>query len=313
MTEQSEQQIEQHEVKTRSRAAYFWLGIVILLCVCITGMVVSLQVLKLGQGNTEKLSQLQMKIDDVQSFINNTHEQSQANKKEIENLLSKQQTDLTEWQVAKAHYLVGIASDELELTQNQSTAKAALQSAQQILTKLNDPKLSAIRQAIANDITTIEATSKVNVTEIYMKLNALDQMIDDLPLPMTPLTPKAEKLDTTTSKWQQIKETLQKVVVIKQIEPHSGPLIMPEQKQFLIQNLHAQLADAMWAALHRDDQVYQASLERAITWVKTYFIVTDTHTQSFQEQLKTLRDLKLDIESQNLSATLKLFDEYEAS
>jgi len=322
MTEPSEQQepILSQPTQRHSHVGFYSIMIVALLMLCGALAYTFIQTREsatLVAESASKIVLLQTSVNNLQTSLKNASELSSQTQHQIEAWQNSQHANLLQWHIAEARYLVGVASEQLQLTQNLTIAKTALEQADQILTKLNDPGLVSIRQSIATDLAAIEAAATVDVTQIYLKLNALNTIVDELPLPITPLTSKEDSKtsEVTTSnwqtRWQHFKESLQKIIIVRQISPNTAPLVLPEHKQFLIQNLHLQLEQAMWAALRRQDDIYQASLERASNWIKTYFVTTAAVTQSMLEQLKALQGYKLAIASQNLAGTLKLFEQYK--
>jgi uroporphyrin-3 C-methyltransferase len=77
------------------------------------------------------------------------------------------------------------------------------------------------------------------------------------------------------------------MVVVRHVDQAAQPLISPEQQAFLIENIQLKLAQAEWAALHRDAGVYQTSLRQAQTWVQQYF-ANNAATQSVITTLNNL-------------------------
>src|SRR5438045_770691 len=88
------------------------------------------------------------------------------------------------------------------------------------------------------------------------------------------------------------------------------PLILPDEKIFLYQNLHAQLENAMWAVLQQNADIYQSSLKRASAWVQLYFAQDAAQTKIMLQNLEELQKINIQPTSINLAATLQLFDQY---
>jgi uroporphyrin-3 C-methyltransferase len=90
------------------------------------------------------------------------------------------------------------------------------------------------------------------------------------------------------------------------------PLILPEEKAFLYQNLHAQMESAMWAVLQHNNDVYQASLARSLAWIQLYFDQEAAPTKNMLQNIAELQKTNIELKATNLSATLQLFDNYFA-
>ena len=83
---------------------------------------------------------------------------------------------------------------------------------------------------------------------------------------------------------------MKKIVIVHYNGSEQLPLVLPDEKIFLYQNLHAQLENAMWAVLHQRAEIYQASVMRAVGWTQRYFDQAAPATQSMISNLP-LQDL----------------------
>ena len=68
----------------------------------------------------------------------------------------------------------------------------------------------------------------------------------------------------------------------------------------------------MWAVLHRDAAVYQASLNRALAWAQQYFVQDSPETKAFIQNLETLQKIDIQPPTIDLAETLQHFDQYLA-
>ena len=66
---------------------------------------------------------------------------------------------------------------------------------------------------------------------------------------------------------ESIVADVKQIVVVRYNASTTLPLVLPEEKSFLYQNLHAEMESAMWAVLHRNPSVYQTSLTRLTSWI----------------------------------------------
>ena len=233
-----------------------------------------------------------------------------------------QKGNLNKWYVAEAQYLVKLANDHLEFTHNTTMALILLQRADQVLHNLQDSSVLDIHKSLAEKIADLQQQPKVDVTGLYLALVALNKQLDQLQLPASPLkasqqpiVPVAESTNATW--WQraldQSWQALQKIVIVRNNTKNVLPLVMPEEKIFLYQNLHAQLEEAMWGALHRNMDVYKTSLARAIEWTTLYFDQEAPTTQSMLQNLNKLQEVNIQPPVVSLAPTLQLFDSYFAS
>ncbi|MFZ2315506.1 MAG: uroporphyrinogen-III C-methyltransferase [Gammaproteobacteria bacterium] len=265
--------------------------------------------------------ELKKSMTDLQKVTEKSTELSQKQEQIIAEWQAAQKGDLEKWHIAEAQYLVKLANDHVQFTHNITLALTLLQRADQVLQETNDTGLLDIRQALATDLANLKALPEVDVTGLYAKLAAIGSQVNQLPLPASPLGSASDITPTKTpsnaSWWQagidRSWDALRQVVIVKKITGKDSPLVMPEEKAFLYQNLHAQIEDAMWGVLHRNNQVYQASLARSVTWVKTYFVQDVAETKNVLQSLTDLQKENVDAPSANLAETLRLFDAYFAA
>ncbi len=221
--------------------------------------------------------------------------------------------------VHEASDLVQKASDELQLADNVRLAVQLLQMADQRLATENDAKLVPIRKALANDIAALQAVPIIDVSGLYLKIVALNQQLDQLPLvnqqvlgeqAASPSQPAANSLAWWKQGLQQSWAGLQKIVVVQYSATNTPPLVTPQQQVFLYQSLHAMLENAAWAVLHQQSAVYQASLQQAIAWVKQYFVQSSEATQAALTSLQTLQRINVHPDTPATLSAMQAFKSY---
>ena len=269
--------------------------------------------------NKNEMTNLQNALQDVHAATQNSQTLSAKQEQMIADWKSSQQGNLEKWYVAEAEYLVRLANDHVMFTQNTAMAMTLLQRADQVLAKLNNGNLMPIRKSLATDMASLQETPQVDVTELYLVLNALNTQIDKLPLPAGPLQPSDQEVTTpaTNLPWWRAGlskswDVLKKIVIVRYNSGNLPPLVLPEERGFLYQNLHAQMENAMWAALHGNWRVYQMSITQARNWIAQYFIVDAPATQAMLQRMQGLQNLNVQPPKANLTPTMQLFDAYFA-
>jgi uroporphyrin-3 C-methyltransferase len=86
------------------------------------------------------------------------------------------------------------------------------------------------------------------------------------------------------------------------------PLMIPEQKTFLYQNLHAMLAQTIWALLHKQPVIYQSSLQQVATWIKQYFVSDASSTCAVLSDLTQLEKIDVHPPTPTITNTLQVFN-----
>lgn len=219
-----------------------------------------------------------------------------------------------DWTLAEVQYLLQIANQRLQLQRDVLTAKAALQSADQRLQELADPGFNAVRKQIAQELGALKAVAQPDLPGIALTLTQLSEQIPELPLKegqrQTELSSGEDSQQgLTVSDWKRLPgkvwDALKQLVVVRRKDEPIGPMLAPEQRYFLYQNLQLQLDAARLAALQAAADNYRASLQMANRWLDEYFATDSAPVKAVQEELQRL--LKLDVRPAlpDISASLR--------
>lgn len=227
--------------------------------------------------------------------------------------------DLAKWQVAEAQYLVKLANDHLQFNHDANMAKILLERANDVLSNVQNTNILEIRKAIASNLANLSGTPQNDATHLFLRVSGLDKTIDQLPFPSNPLKPEpstsVEEVNNANLPWWKVGLNkawlgLSQIVIIRKTYSNELPLVLPEEKTFLMQNLHAQMSYISWAILHQNNAVYQASLSNAYNFIQAYFAKDADLTKSVLLNLNELEKINIEPVSLDLSATLKLFDDF---
>ena len=100
------------------------------------------------------------------------------------------------------------------------------------------------------------------------------------------------------------KESLQRMVRIRERdEPIAAPLT-PDQQYYLQQNMHLMLEQAQVALLREQTELYQHSLKRVAEWLDQYLVIEDERTLAARAALAELADWTVDPERPDISGSL---------
>jgi len=270
--------------------------------------------------------QLHSLTNTLQQGLTQTNEQLQQANAE----LNKQAQGLTElrqlqmahpgdWRIAEAQYLVKLAHEQLQFTQNTVLAQKLLEAANDAIGNLTGPTVDVLRKALAQDIARLQNLSVVNTEATYLRLIELDEKLNRLPLPTQPansaVKPNEPKEDLSQLPWwkrglYQTWQSLQKIVVVQHTKNPQIPFVTPEQREFIYLNLHAKLETAIWGLLHHQSTVYQNSLAQISQWVARYFVQDQALTQTVLTTLTEMQKINVQFPNVSVADSLQAFQLY---
>lgn len=240
---------------------------------------------KLEEQLTRQLQVMQNRQDELASYLEVLRQQNQHLRKD--------------WLILEAEYLLQMANHRLLFERDVSTAIAALDSADARLRETGDPAVLNVRKVIAGAIQSLKQVPQADRAGLSLTLSAINKELESLPL-KTP-DPKSradeEQREVTAGKevssWSELPAAiwrdLRGLVVIRDHSEPVQPLISPDQRFFLIENLRLQIEQARLAMLSGQGEVFKERITTAIQWIETHFNTGSAHTQG---TLDTLRQLQ---------------------
>jgi uncharacterized protein HemX len=210
----------------------------------------------------------------------------------------------------EAAYLVRHAQYALHLAQDPALAVRALELADARLREHGDPKWRPAREALAAAAAKLRFQAPVDLTGVSARLRALAAGAEQLPLAREDRREPAAGTGTQSSAgWRAflsaLWEDLKGLVRIRKSSDRI-PLIAPEQRYFLTQNLQLQLYGAQWAALRGDAATYRQNLETARDWLKTYYDATQPPVTAAMGELTELIAAPVTVEPPDLAPLVSL-------
>lgn len=184
--------------------------------------------------------------------------------------------------------LVTLATHDLQLTRQPTTALAALELADARLAAANAPRWLALRRALARDIERLRAVPAVDIAGIAVKLDQLIAGADLWPMASAPAAPPkaapragakkgepAPESPPEPSAWQRLRAWLAaefgELVRINEVATPEALLLGAEQEKLVRQQLKLRLLGARVALLARNDRLYRADIDSAQTLLALYF------------------------------------------
>lgn len=202
-----------------------------------------------------------------------------------------------DWLLAEADYLVKLAGRKLFLERDATSATHLMESADQRIATLNDPSLVPLRKAMASDITKLKTIPIIDRDGLVLRLTALQQQIDQLPL-ANAILPEAKAVEKTEvsediNNWQDnlltsLKDFSENFITFRTRDGNVIPLLSPEQHFYLKENIKAKLETAIKAVYLEQGKLYTIALTTAESWSESFFNPDDNAVKEFNRTLKQL-------------------------
>lgn len=215
------------------------------------------------------------------------------------------------WVLAEAEYLMQTANTALALAGDRQVALAALEAADDHLASLASPRLTPVREALATDISAVQAMPRTDVSGVAVNLGALAAQALELPL----VEDRTRNLlveggdPEEPAGWGRARAAFQgalsSLVSFRRDDSPVVPLLEPDEKFFLHRNLELQLLIARLASLKGDQINYRISLEAAQrTLTSGGFDLRSGAVGGMREQLAQLWEVEIAPERPDISGSL---------
>ena len=218
---------------------------------------------------------------------------------------------LDSWTVEEVEQLLLLANHRLQLSRNVDMAVTALRLADQRLEDFGDPQFLPVRKALAAEIATLDAVTRIDMPGLTLRLAGLAGAVDGLPLSRqvrpedTPLPEvELEATERVANAARQIWNDLRGLVRVKEIDTTRKPLLMPEQHYFVTENLKIALNSAQFALLRDDPAAYQRNLNNAKTWIGEMFDNSDAAVKNLITEIDALLAEPVQVELPDISGSL---------
>ncbi|MFM4747425.1 uroporphyrinogen-III C-methyltransferase [Aeromonas veronii] len=323
MTEQQESQVKPQPTAavngSKSRSGAVLGGVAILLALGLTGGLY-LHGHKNAVAQQAELAQLKQqlasalsKIDQTSSkdaeqlaALDQTQQRLQGEMQGLQNrVLDLNDKRPNDWMLAESEYLVRMAGRKLWLEHDLISAITLLGNADERIAALNDPSLMPIRKALAEDIAKLKGMPRIDREGLTLKLAALSDQIELLPL-STVSMPEAkaepdQAVSTNPDEWESnlkknwVKFT-ENFVTIRRRDGAVEALLSPQQEIFLRENLKTKLLQAQLSVYREQQALYEDSLDKAQRWLTQYFDTDNSATRYMQGEIDKLKGEQIQID-----------------
>lgn len=273
------------------------------------------------QALQNQLSQTQSAM---QSQLDSANQQTLAKASEMthraETVLAQQQKSIeslqvamadvkgrrpNDWLLAEADYLVKLAGRKLFLEHDVESATRLMESADQRIAALNDPSLVPLRKSMANDITKLKTIPNIDREGLVLRITALQQQVDNLPLANALLPEAEQKQQQVVSQdivdWQDnlltsLKDFSENFITFRTRDGNVIPLLSPQQHFYLKENIKAKLETAIKAVYVEQQEIYTTALTTADKWSATFFNQDANQVIEFNKALEQLSQQQVQVD-----------------
>jgi uroporphyrin-3 C-methyltransferase len=269
----------------------------------------------LSKLTEENAAQAAAKVTLLEQRLEESHSQQEA----LQTLYLELASNRDEWTISEVEQLLIVASQQLQLAGNAKPALLALQTADARLQQLDKPQVIALRKIIGRDIQRLQALPNVDTVGMSLKLEALVDAADKLPLASDrhPQSDKPLLPDWDSNPWrrltQEIWQDIKRMVRVERMDQPELPLLEPEQAYFLRENLKLRLLTARIALLQHDESTYRTDLQLAGNWLKRYFNTQDYAGRNALAALEQLSSSDISIELPDIGESLNAVSKYKLS
>jgi len=273
-------------------------------------------------GLQQQLNTLQQHINDtLQPQLEKLQNQQIGLQETIEALHRRQYSTASgEWNVAEVIYLLQMAQQQLLLSQDTSSALAALHAADKRLMQAGDPRLLPIRDLLAKDLHRLRTVEQPDIAGMTLRLGEHADYVPQLPMlqgvqkqaPSSNAEPPPAQ--ATISSWRDLPAAiwteLRSLIVIRHNNSAEVGLLSAEQRELLTWNLRLQLESARFSLLRRDTTQFHREIDRVLQGLDRHYDGNARSVQMLREDLQAMRQSPLRPELPDLSATVNALHQF---
>ena len=224
-------------------------------------------------------------------------------------------TSVDDWVLEETHQLLLLAGQRLSLSGDVSLARRALEIADQKLSLIQATDVLTVRRQLAVEIASLDAVPKLDLNGIVLKLSAMADQVNTLPLKGDLDRPEWGRSTSETEEPTEpgslqmvgrvLLDDLGKLVRIRKVDQTRSPKLDNAQRFLAYEKLRLQLVTAQLAVLRQRPDLYQDSLKQARAGLSDYF-AADGRVDGFAASLESLKARQLVVDLPDLSGSMAL-------
>lgn len=276
-------------------------------------------VARLQSDQSDVVSQAQLSTASLQletKLVNQLRglaDQQGALSEAVSKINNDRQQGVNQYAVDESAQLLRLANNSVLFAGDVTSAINALSLADAQLKSLIDPRYSTVRSQILTEVNALQNVQLPDLEALSATLQGLSKMVPELPLANEPETlvadtkpVVAEQAITWRTELKKVWRDMLSSVQIQKVDQPPKPLLAPEQRYFLDQNLILTLNKAELAIIQGRPALFKMAVEDAVTWLTDYFDLADSQVQTVIAQLNTLANQPLNAAMPDISGSYQL-------
>jgi uroporphyrin-III C-methyltransferase len=284
-----------------------------------------------------QLREFQQQSESAERSQDKLLQQNKASQDALQTLLEEQLTqfdlrieklntsDRSDWLLAETEYLLRMANQYAELAQDAKSAETLLANADLVMKELEksiaiSKAVVGIRSKIAEERAVLKLRSEFDKESLYLQLEALIKQVDHMAV--VDISSMSKKNSVAGEAVASPEPAISSRVMASllralekaggyiriqnqaQDEQNRGPLLFPDEQQYLKQNLRMCLEQAQIALLQRNQLVYEINLNNAKDWIKKYYVIDPALKNKWLTELDSASKKNIEEPLPDISASL---------
>lgn len=217
--------------------------------------------------------------------------------------------------LAEAEYYLQIGNAQLQLANNPQLAALALGIADERITQLSDPALTAVRRAIADELAALAGVERPDLEGASLKLASLARVVESLPLageaPQEAGVVAADAEQGGVERaWGSVKSAMSALVKVTPPDQVKLALISPDAEYFLRNSIALQLQSAQLALLRGEQAILEQTLDDTGALLDAFF---DTNSKQVASAKLTIQEVRANVfttAAPDISRSLRLLRQH---
>jgi uroporphyrin-3 C-methyltransferase len=227
-----------------------------------------------------------------------------------------------EFLIAEAASVLRLARQHLVVARDMRTAEALYIATDDVLNRIDDPAIYAVREMLAGELASIRAVTKVDISSMYLELGAVADQVsalrvtNDLDTQIAAGERVSLAADATQEKtgwlsrfFNRLRNTFSNYFVVRRRDVPIQPLMTPGQEAALMQSIRLQIEQGRTALLQGEQEIYSTSLGEARDKIAAYLAGTGNTRANILAALDGLRARRIVTEVPPLNRALPALEQ----